>query len=42
MCLTNNYKHQEPEFYARLFDDSKEGLFEVPLGHKKVGVRIVT
>ena len=32
------FKYQEPEFYAKLFDESKEGPFEVPTGHTKIGV----
>ena len=30
--------YQEPLFYAVLFDDSKEGAFEVTPGHTKVAV----
>ena len=32
-----NSKYQESEFYARLFDESEEGPFEVLLVHTKAG-----
>ena len=34
------FKHQDTEFYIRLFDESEEGTFEVNPVHKKVGVII--
>ena len=30
-----NFKYQDPEFYARLFDNSGEGPFVFPPGHMK-------
>ena len=36
--VLKNLKYQEPAFYARLFDDSEEGPFEVSPGHTKVGM----
>ena len=33
-----NFKYQEPEFYARIFDESEDGYFEVPPGCIKVGI----
>ena len=38
--VLENFKYQDPCFYARLFDDSEEGPFEVPPGRKKVFVII--
>ena len=37
-CVLANFKYQDPEFYARLFDNSKEGPFEVHTGRIKVCV----
>ena len=34
------FKYQEPEFYARLFDEWEEGPFDVPPGCTNVGVLI--
>ena len=33
-----NFKHQKPEFYARIFYESEKGSFEIPAGRTKVGV----
>ena len=35
--LLTNFKHQEPEFYARLFDYSEEGTSEGPTDHSNFG-----
>ena len=34
------FKYKEQGFYARFFDGSEEGTFEVPSGHTKVGLII--
>ena len=33
--VLNFFKYQEPEFYARLFNNYEEGPFEVPPGSMK-------
>ena len=38
--VLTDFKYQEPAFYARLFNKSEEGSFEVPTGRTKVGVII--
>ena len=38
--VLTSFKHQEPAFYTRLFDDPEEGPFEVPPCCTKVGVII--
>ena len=38
--MLTSFKHQEPAFYTRLFDDPEEGPFEVPPCCTKVGVII--
>ena len=37
-CILTTFKYQDPEFYARLFDESEEGPYGVPPGHTNVGV----
>ena len=36
--VLENFNNQKPEFYARWFDESEEGSFEVPPGWTKVGL----
>ena len=38
--VLTSFKFQEPEFYARLFDESEEDYFEVPKDVTKVGLLI--
>ena len=33
--IKTNLKHQKPQFYSRLFDESEHGPFEVPPGLAK-------
>lgn len=37
-CLENNFNHQKPDFYARLFGESEGVPFEVTPVHEKFGV----
>ena len=36
--VLTNFKYKEPEFYARLFDESEEIPFEVTPGRTNVGI----